>query len=79
MTKCILKKFILKKINELLSDYDTNVTKAKQTLELWSTRAQKILDCLKKMLEKLEDNQVSDEEVEQAVDELKTLVEGWNK
>lgn len=77
MAKCILKKFILKKINELLADYDTNVTKAKETLELWSTRAQKILDCLKKMLEKLEDNQVSDEEVEQAVDELKTLVEGW--
>ena len=77
MAKCILKKFILKKINELLSDYDTNVTKAKQALELWSTRAQKILDCLKKMLEKLEDNQVSAEEVEQAVDELKVLVQEW--
>lgn len=77
MAKCILRKFILKKINELLSDYDTNVTKAKQALELWSTRAQKILDCLKKMLEKLEDNQVSAEEVEQAVDELKVLVQEW--
>ena len=77
MAKCILRKFILKKINELLSDYDTNVTKAKQALELWSTRAQKILDCLKKMLEKLEDNQVSAEEVEQAIDELKVLVQEW--
>lgn len=77
MAKCILRKFILKKINELLADYDTNVAKAKQTLELWSTRAQKILDCLKKMLEKLEDNQVSAEEVEQAVDELKVLVQEW--
>lgn len=77
MAKCILRKFILKKINELLSDYDTNVTKAKQALELWSTRAQKILDCLKKMLEKLEDNQVSAEEVEQALDELKVLVQEW--
>ena len=39
MAKCILRKFILKKINELLADYDTNPTKAKETLELWSTRA----------------------------------------
>jgi len=39
---CVLRKFILSKLNDFLEMKQEDVTKAKNLVELWNTRAQKV-------------------------------------
>lgn len=74
---CILKKFILKRLNKLLDEYKDNVGKARDTVEVWTTRAKRVTTCLESLSKKLEDNELSDDELEEAIEELTSLVKGW--
>lgn len=56
MTSCILRSFILKKLNKLLDEYKDNVGKARGNVNLWLSRADSITNCLKGLSQKLEDN-----------------------
>ena len=44
---CFLKSFITKKLNKLLEEYKDNVGKARDTVNLWLSRADSITNCLK--------------------------------
>lgn len=44
---CLLKNFILKKMNKLLDEYKDNVGKARGTVNLWLSRADSLTNCLK--------------------------------
>ena len=77
MTSCILRSFIVKKLNKLLDEYKENVCKARGTVNLWLTRANDIVKCLESLSAKLEDNKLTDEELEQAIEEIQALVKGW--
>lgn len=74
---CILKKFILKRLNKLLDEYKDNVGKARDTVNLWLSRTDSIANCLKGLSQKLEDNKLTDEELEDAVQEIENLVKSW--
>jgi len=74
---CILKSFITKQLNKLLGEYKDNVGKVRSTVNLWLSRADSITNCLKGLSQKLEDSKLTDEELEQVVEEIKTLIEGW--
>lgn len=74
---CILKNFILKKLNKLLDEYKDNVGKARGNVNLWLSRAESLTNCLKGLSQKLDDNKLTEDELEQAIEEVKTLIEGW--
>lgn len=74
---CVLRKFILSKLNDFLEMKQEDVTKAKNLVELWNTRAQKVSMALSSLLQKLDDGKVDEEEIEQAVDEIRRLVGEW--
>ena len=74
---CILKRFILKKLNKLLEEYKENVGKARGTVNLWLARGSSIVKCLESISEKLEDNQLTADELQEATDELKNLMKDW--
>ena len=74
---CLLKSFILKKLNKLLDEYKSSVTKARDNVDLWTTRAKRVTACLESLSKKLEDNKLSDDELEEAIEELTSLVKGW--
>lgn len=74
---CILKSFILKKLNKLLDEYKSNVSKARDTVDVWTTRAKRVTTCLESLSKKLEDNKLSDDELEEVIEELTSLVKGW--
>lgn len=74
---CILKSFILKKLNKLLDERKDDIGKVRSTVNLWLARADSITNCLKDLSQKLEDNKLTDDELEQVVKELKTMIEGW--
>ena len=53
---CMLRKFILKKINQILKEKKTSVESCKKTIDLWQSRTQLILDSVKSLSQKLDDN-----------------------
>lgn len=74
---CMLRKFILKKVNEVLKEKKTSVEACKKIVDLWQSRVQLVLDAIKSLSQKLDDGQLSDNEIETFVNELKKTVESW--
>ena len=74
---CLLKSFILKQINKLLDQYKDSVGKARGTVNLWLSRADSLTNCLKGLSQKLEDSQLTDEELEDTLKEIENLVKSW--
>ena len=77
MVKWFAKKYILGKVNDLLEVNQTNVVKVKNTIDTWIGRLQKILDCLKSILSKLDDNKLDSQEIDDSVAEIEKVVKAW--
>lgn len=74
MIEWIVKKVILSKVNGLLKTYSQNVDKVRDMLKLWTTRLQKTLSCFESILKKLDDGELSEQELKEASDEVMTLI-----
>lgn len=77
MVKWFAKKYILGKVNDLLEVNQDNVVKVKNTIDTWVGRLQKVLDCLKNILSKLDDNKLDSEEIDDSVAEIQKVVKQW--
>lgn len=77
MIKWFAKKYVLGKVNDLLEVNQTNVVKVKNTIDTWVGRLQKILECLKNILSKLDDNKLDSEEIDDSVAEIQKVVKQW--
>ena len=75
--KKIITWWLCRQVNNLLEEYQDAVDRVKDTLNLWIARIDKILYALRSMLSKLDDNQLSDDEVEKTIDELTTAIKEW--
>ena len=74
---CILRKFILGKINDVLKARAEDVEKASAAVTLWTGRAKAVCQALESLSAKVADGKVTQEEAEQAAAELRALVESW--
>ena len=74
---CILKRFILKRLNKLLDEHKEDIGKARDTVGLWLNRTKAVLSRLESLSDKLADNNVTDEELDQIVNEFQGLVKEW--
>lgn len=77
MRKWIAKKFIVSTLNKLLDVNKDNVDKVKSIVSTWIGRLEKILACLKSILDKLADNQLDSDELEDSVSEIQGVVKQW--
>lgn len=77
MIKWIVQKVIVGKINGLLDQYKDNVSKVRETLKVWIARLDKILFAFRSLLEKLEDNKIDSEEIDQTVAEVEQVIAEW--
>ena len=77
MIKWIIKKYLVGFVNDLLEDYKENVDICKDMLNLWIKRIDKVLFTLRSMLSKLDDNKISDDEIQQSVEEITTCIKEW--
>ena len=73
----IIKKVVCGKINSLLKDNQQNVVKMRTTLKLWVGRLKNVLSCFESLLEKIDDNELSSDELRQTAEEVNTLVKEW--
>lgn len=74
MITWIVKRFFTKKVNDLLENYSANVDKAKAALKLWTGRLQSLLTCFQSLLQKLDDNKITAEEVDAAQEDILKLI-----
>lgn len=74
MFECIVKKIVLKKLNELLKEYDGNIDKAKETIRLWLKRVNLVSGCLETLLKKLDDGELTADEVKDAIKDVQDLI-----
>ena len=74
MFECVVKKIVLNKLNKLLKEYDGNIDKAKETIRLWLKRVNLVSGCLETLLKKLDDGELTADEVTDAIKEVEDLI-----
>ena len=73
----IIKRVICSKVNNLLKKYKHNADKAREVLTLWINRLKKILVCFESMLKKIDDGELSQQELNEASDEVMIVIKEW--
>ena len=77
MIMYIVKKYAVSQLNGLLRKYKDNVDYIRLILNKWGIRLEKILRVLRELDRKLEDNEVSSEEIDETVKDFEELVKEW--
>ena len=73
----IVKKVVCGKINSLLKEYQGNIDTVRKTLKVWIERLRKVLGLFESILAKVDDNELSSDEVKEADDEVNTFIKEW--
>lgn len=76
---CIIRKFAIKQLNNLLETYKDDVTTARKNVNVWLKRAETITKFLNLLSAKLDDNNLSEDELKSTVEEFKQMLESWRK
>lgn len=77
MIKWAIKKYIMGKVNGLLERYNDNVDVVRDKLKVWIARLDKILFAFRSLLEKLDDNKIDDEEIDQTLADVEIVIKNW--
>ena len=77
MIKYIIRKWILKQINNLLSKYETNILTVRNTLTSWITKLELIITIFKRTLTRIEDNNLTDEEIDDTFSDVENTIKEW--
>lgn len=75
--KCIVRKLILRKLNQFLDAKRNDVAKAKAQADLWLGRAKMVVQRLEGLSKALEDGKIDDAEINRAVEDIQSMVEAW--
>lgn len=73
----LVKKYAISAINEALEHNKDNVSKANETFEKWVIRLEVIIEQLKKIMFRLSDSNITKDEVDASIEEIKKLIENW--
>jgi len=76
---CIIKKFAIKQLNNLLETYKSDIGKARKNVNVWLKRAEAITKFLNLLSAKLEDNNLTEDELKSTVEEFKQMLDDWKK
>lgn len=74
---CLLKKFLLKNLNKFLETYRTDIETSRKNVKVWLKRAETITKFLNLLSSELEDGNITEEELKNTIDGLKSIVQDW--
>lgn len=77
MIKYLLRKWIIGQLNKLLDQYKDNVLKVRNTLNSWITKLELIVSALKRVLTRIEDNKLDDNEIDDTVEDIENIIKEW--
>ena len=70
----LAKKYVISTINELLEKNKENVGYICEKINYWTTKLTIIIELLKKISSRCSDGNINDDEVDQTVNEIETLI-----
>ena len=73
----ILKKLAIRAINSLLKTYDEDVQKFLEKVDQNMRRIQRVAGLFQSLKKRLKDGNITPEEVEETINDIKTTVEEW--
>lgn len=76
---CIIKKFAIKQLNNLLNTYKSDIYTARKNVNVWLKRAEAVTKFLNLLSAKLEDNNLTEDELKSTIEEFKQMLEDWKK
>lgn len=76
---CIIKKFAINQLNNLLSTYKSDIDTARKNVNVWLKRAEAITKFLNLLSSKLDDNNLTEDELKSTIEEFKQMLEDWKK
>lgn len=76
---CIVRKFAINQLNNLLSAYKSDIDTARKNVNVWLKRAEAITKFLNLLSAKLEDNNLTEDELKSTIEEFKQMLEDWKK
>lgn len=77
MANCIIKRFVLKRLNSLLDDRKESIAKARESVATWTGRCKSLCGLLESLSAKLEDNTLTDDELKESISEVESLIREW--
>ena len=77
MIEWLVKKTLVGRLNKLLDKNKDEIGSAKDTIKVWIARLDKILFAFRSLLEKLDDNKIDDEEIDQTVADIGNVIKTW--
>lgn len=73
----ILKKLAIRAINRLIKTYDEDVQKFLEKVDQNMRRIQRVAGLFQSLKKRLKDGNITPEEVEETINDIKTTVEEW--
>ena len=70
----LAKKYVISAINDLLEKNKDNVGYICEKINYWTTKLTIIIDLLKRISSRCSDGKLEDEEVDQTVEEIETII-----
>ena len=76
---CIVRKFAINQLNNLLNTDKSDIDTARKNVNVWLKRAEAITKFMNLLSAKLEDNNLTEDELKSTVEEFKQMLEDWKK
>ena len=73
----LAKKYIISAINDLLDKNKENVGYICEKINYWTTKLTLIIELLKRISSRCSDGNLNDDEVDQTVNEIETIIKGF--
>lgn len=77
MIKCLVKRWIVSKINHAISSHRDDVDKTRSIVSTWTERLERLLAYVKTINAYLDDGKIDPDEIESAVKDTNKIVKEW--
>lgn len=77
MLKYIVRKFLMSKLNALLEKYQEDVLTVRNRLTSMITQLELVITAFKRVLVRLDDGKLTDEEVDETIADVDRIIKEW--
>lgn len=77
MLKYVVRKFLMSKLNALLEKYQEDVLTVRNRLTSMITQLELVITAFKRVLTRLDDGKLTDEEVDETIADVDRIIKEW--
>lgn len=77
MLKYVVRKFLMSKLNSILEKYQEDVLTVRNRLTSMITQLELVITAFKRVLTRLDDGKLTDEEVDETIADVDRIIKEW--